>query len=74
MKCGECNRDLEKATAPISLYSISIPFTNLAIELWNWGNEEYYCLTCATEKDQRPIEDAYIAGEEAGYERGIRHD
>ena len=72
MKCKECNSDLEKATAPKSLYSISIPFTSLTIELWSWGNEEYYCLACTNEKEQRPLDEAYITGEQAGYDRRIQ--
>ncbi len=72
MKCKDCESELQKTTIPKTIYSINIPFTPLTLEIWNWEAEDWFCFECATEKDQRPYEDAYVAGVDKGYEERLR--
>ena len=47
-----------------------MPFTEIYLELWNWGHRELFCLECTLEKASDRQRQIYDAGKRDGYEKG----
>jgi len=47
-----------------------MPFTEIYLELWNWGQRELFCLECTLEKASDRQRQIYDAGKRDGYEKG----
>ena len=60
--CPLCGEIMEQHDSPDIKLEIKIPFTDYTIQLWDWGNKEYMCIDCMTEKYDEPYKDAYEQG------------
>ena len=70
-KCEHCEQDMELVQAPTIRFAFKIPFTDLEIQVMDWGARDWLCTPCAMEIDARKYERVYDAGGEAGYDKGF---
>ncbi len=56
--------------APTRHVLFKMPFTEIYLELWNWGHRELFCLECTLEKASDRQRQIYDAGKRDGYEKG----
>ena len=70
--CPDCGEEMKYQNSPTRHVLFKIPFTEIYLELWNWGHRELFCLDCALEKDREIQRSIYDAGASDGYEKGYR--
>jgi len=68
--CPDCGGEKKYQDSPTKYVLFKIPFTEIYLELWNWGHRELICLECALEKDRDRHRRIYDAGMRDGYEKG----
>jgi hypothetical protein len=72
MKCKVCEEDMQSVESPRVIISISIPFTKLSFELWDWGHKELQCINCANESQREKYEGLSEGISEVAYREGYR--
>ena len=68
--CPDCGGEMKHRDAPTRHVLFKMPFTEIYLELWNWGQRELFCLECTLEKASDRQRQIYDAGKRDGYEKG----